>query len=123
NYVEFMGAGVSVDNSPPLVSDVTPIGNSQIKVVFTEYVSQITAEQISNYALNHDVSITSAVLQPDGRTVMLNVSPLTSDIVYNLRISNVKNTSGKTVVTDSYTFSTISSIRINTGGPTVKIDS
>ncbi|TXE07509.1 carbohydrate-binding protein [Gelidibacter salicanalis] len=123
NYVEFMGAGVSIDNSPPLVGDVTPIGNSQIKVIFTEYVTKVTAEQISNYVLNHGVSITSAILQPDGRTVMLAVSPLTSDVIYNLQIRNVKNNSGKAVVTDSYAFSTISSIRINTGGPTVKVDS
>ncbi|WP_299397240.1 putative Ig domain-containing protein [uncultured Gelidibacter sp.] len=119
NYVEFLGAGASLDNSPPLVGSVAPIGNSQVKVVFSEYVTKSSAEELTNYALDNGVTITSAVLQSDGRTVLLEVSTLSSDIVYNLQIQNVKNISGMPIVTDSYSFSTISSIRINAGGPDV----
>ncbi len=116
NYVEFMGAGVSIDNSPPLVGSVTAVGASQVKVVFTEYVTQATAEQLSNYSVDNGITISSAVLQTDGRTVLLAVSTLSSDVVYNLQISNVENTSGLPIATDSYQFSTISSTRINVGG-------
>ncbi|MBJ7881022.1 malectin domain-containing carbohydrate-binding protein [Gelidibacter salicanalis] len=123
NYVEFMGEGVSKDNSPPLIGSVEPIGTSQVKVVFTEYVTKTTAEQLKNYMLDNGISITSAVLQSDGRTVILNVSPLRSGVVYNLKISNVQNLSGMAVVTGNYTFSTMGSIRINVGGPETTLDS
>ncbi|TDU34167.1 PKD domain-containing protein, partial [Gelidibacter sediminis] len=123
NYVEFLGVGVSTDNTPPLVVSVSPIGNTQVKIVFSEYVTKETAEELTNYTLDNGITITSAVLQSDGRTVLLDVSSLSSDIVYNLQIQNVENTSEFSIVTDSYSFSTISSIRINAGGPDVIYDS
>ena len=123
NYVEFLGAGISVDNSPPLVSSVDPIGTGQVKILFSEYIDKTTAEQISNYTLDHGVSITSAKLQSDGRTVFLSTAPLGSDVAYNLKISKVKNTSGLAIVTSSYTFTTTKFLRINSGGPEVNVGS
>ena len=123
NYVEFIGAGVSINNSPPLVSSVTYISTSEVKVLFSEYVTQTTASQVSNYVIDNGISISSAVLQPDGRSVILTVSPLSSDTTYNLQIINVENTSGQSIVTASYSFSTLGSTRINVGGPQVTLDS
>gem|GEM_PF-337924 len=117
NYVEFLGAGVSVDNSPPLVSSVKSIGSGQVKVQFSEYVTEVTAQQVSNYSIDNGITISSAELQSDNLSVILDVSPLSSDVTYNLQISNVENLSGQSIVTDTYPFSIVSSIRINVGGP------
>ncbi|WP_026812697.1 PKD domain-containing protein [Arenibacter certesii] len=123
NFVEFIGAGVSIDNSPPLVNSVKSINTSKVKVVFSEYVTQTSASQVSNYFMDNGISISSAVLQPDDRSVVLTVSPLNPDTTYNLQISNVENISGLAIITGSYSFSTIGSIRINVGGPQVILDS
>ncbi|MEB8330272.1 PKD domain-containing protein [Flavobacteriaceae bacterium KMM 6897] len=117
NYVEFIGAGVSVDNSPPLVSSVQSLGTSQVKVQFSEYVTQATAEQVSNYTIDNGIVISSAVLQSDNLSVILNVSPLSSGVTYNIQVGNVENISGQPIVTDSYPFTTPSAVRINVGGP------
>ncbi|MGI9551831.1 MAG: malectin domain-containing carbohydrate-binding protein [Aurantibacter sp.] len=117
NYVEFIGAGVSTDNSPPLVSNVEALGSTQVQVQFTEYVTQATAELASNYVIDGGITVSSAVLQSDNLTVLLTVSPLSSNTTYNLTVSNVQNQAGIPIVTDSYPFSIVNSVRINVGGP------
>lgn len=116
NYVEFMGSGVSVDNTPPTVHKVEPNGTNNVQIKFSEYVSQSTAENISNYSITNGVTVQSAILQADGQTVLLNTSPLSEGINYSLNISNVQNTSGLSVDPDSYSFFVFEEIRINTGG-------
>ncbi|MRI00238.1 carbohydrate-binding protein [Kriegella sp. EG-1] len=117
NYVEFIGDGVSTDSSPPEVSSVEAMGSTQVKVQFSEYVTTATANQVSNYVIDNGITISSAVLQSDGLTVFLTVSPLSGDTTYNLTVNDVQNISGIPIVTEDYSFSIISSIRINVGGP------
>jgi len=117
NYVEFTGGGVSTDNTPPIVSSVEVNGTTEVLVRFSEYVTQATAEQISNYAIDNGITISSASLQSDGLTVELIVSTLSASITYNLTVSNVQNEAGISIITDSYPFSIVSSTRINVGGP------
>ncbi len=69
NYVEFVGTGVSTDNSPPTVNSVKLDGNTRVNVLFSEYVSQTTAQTIANYSIDNGISISSAQLQSDNRTV------------------------------------------------------
>jgi len=116
NYVEFIGGGVSVDNSPPLVEAAEVTAPGQVTVEFSEYVSQATAELITNYTVNNGITVSSAVLQPDNRRVVLGISPLTPGTTYELTVNNVENTSGLAIVSGSYPISTINTVRINTGG-------
>lgn len=116
NYVEFLGDGISEDNTPPKVQLVEPDGNNKVEVKFSEYVNEGTAENVANYTITNGVTVQSAVLQPDGQTVYLNTSQLSAGIDYNLSISNVQNTSGVTMITDSFSFFVFEEIRINTGG-------
>ncbi|MBM1106783.1 PQQ-dependent sugar dehydrogenase [Aurantibacter crassamenti] len=117
NYVEFIGSGVSIDNSPPEVHSVEAIGSTQVKVKFSEYVSSATANQLSNYSIDNGISISSAQLEPDGLNVVLTVSPISSNDTYNITVSNVKNIAGLTIISDTYSFSNVSSLRLNAGGP------
>ncbi|NNE76038.1 MAG: PKD domain-containing protein, partial [Pricia sp.] len=121
NYVEFIGTGVSTDNSPPLVNTVKATSNSQVTVFFSEYVSQATAETAANYTVDNGVNVISAELQSDNRTVILTTSSLSSGVDYTLTVSNVQNISGISVATDTYTFSVFNEIRINAGGPEITL--
>ena len=117
NYVEFIGQGISTDNSPPLVNSVMPNGSTEVRVQFSEYVSQATAEQLANYSIDNGVSISSANLLSDDLTVSLIVSPLGATTTYNLTVSRVENLVGIPIVTASHPFVVPSSVRINAGGP------
>ncbi|MBC6998001.1 malectin domain-containing carbohydrate-binding protein [Cytophaga sp. FL35] len=116
NYVEFLGDGVSEDNTPPTVKLVEPDGNNKVVIKFSEYVNESTAENVANYTITNGVTVQSAVLQPDGQTVYLNTSQLSAGVDYNLSISNVQNTSDVTMATDSFSFFVFEEIRINVGG-------
>ena len=116
NYVEFVGGGVSVDKSPPLVDIAEVTAPGQVTVEFSEYVSKATAEQVSNYTIDNGVTVSGAVLQPDNRRVVLSISALTPGTTYDLTINNVENTSGLAIVSGAYPISTINTVRINTGG-------
>lgn len=122
NYVEFVGAGVSTDNSSPEVISVKLDGNSQVTVLFSEYIDQNTAQVTANYVIDNGINVSSAVLQSDNRTVVLTTSPLSTGIEYNLTISNVQNTVGLPVVADSFAFSVFEEIRINAGGGEVTLN-
>ncbi|MDO6807541.1 malectin domain-containing carbohydrate-binding protein [Zobellia galactanivorans] len=116
NYIEFLGDGVSEDNTPPEVHRVEPKGNNRVEVKFSEYVNESMAENTSNYSITNGVTIESAELQADGHTVFLNTSLLSEGVDYSLSISNVQNTSDVPMVTDSFSFFVFEEIRINTGG-------
>jgi glucose/arabinose dehydrogenase/PKD repeat protein len=119
NYVEFLGDGTSIDNTPPTIENVSAINSTTVSVQFSEYINESTAEALGNYAIDNAISISSAVLQPDGRTVFLTVSNLDASTGYNVTVSNVQNTSGFPIVTNSYPFDLVGDIRINSGGPQV----
>ncbi|MDT7830227.1 malectin domain-containing carbohydrate-binding protein [Pricia sp. S334] len=116
NYVEFIGGGVSIDKTPPLVDATEVTEPGQVTVEFSEYVNQTTAEQVANYSIDKGITISEAVLQADNRSVILTITPLTPGTTYNLTINNVENTSGLAIVSETREISTLNSVRINTGG-------
>ncbi|MRH99182.1 carbohydrate-binding protein [Kriegella sp. EG-1] len=122
NYVEFIGPGVSTDNTAPEISIVEALSSTEVQVKFSEYVTANTANQISNYNIDNGVTISSAVLQQDGLNVLLTVSPLSSSSSYSVTVSNVQNIAGLPIQTGSYPFSIINSMRINSGGDEVVND-
>ncbi|MFS4492240.1 PKD domain-containing protein [Maribacter sp. 2308TA10-17] len=121
NYVEFLGDGISIDNTPPTVESVSVLNSTTVAVQFSEYLNAATAQTLSNYTIDNNGSISSAVLQEDDRTVFLTVSNLGSGSNYNLTVANVQNTSGLAIVSNSYPFTLIGGVRINSGGPEVSL--
>ncbi len=119
NYIEFTGAGVSTDNSPPYIVKVLSSSTTEVTVEFSETIDQGTAEQTANYAIDNGVTVSSAVLQANGRTVLLTTSILASGTTYNITVSNVANEADIPVVTASHPFSMFELLQINVGGPQV----
>jgi PKD repeat protein len=119
DYIEFLGEGVSVDNTPPIIERVTALNGATIAVKFSEYLNEPSAETIANYAIDNGISIVSAELQVDDRTVYLTTSQLSSGISYLLTVQDVENTKGLGINSETFPFSTVDAIRINAGGPEV----
>ncbi|MEP3209519.1 MAG: malectin domain-containing carbohydrate-binding protein [Maribacter sp.] len=117
DYIEFLGDGVSIDNTPPIVERVSVVNTTTVAVKFSEYLNQSSAETLANYAIDNGINISSADLQVDDRTVYLTTNQLSSGISYLLTVQNVENTSGLGISSDTYPFSILDGIRINAGGP------
>ncbi len=81
---------VSADTTPPSVAWIDSSGSGEnIKIVFTEWVDEITAQKISNYKIDHGINIQKAKLAEDKKSVNLTTSPLTEGVDYTLSIQNI----------------------------------
>lgn len=81
------------------VSSVSVVDATHVKVVFSQKVDQDTAEDTDNYEIG-DLGISEAVLQDDGKTVILELDEedhLSNDSSddYTVKVTDVKSASGK----------------------------
>jgi len=81
------------DNVPPRILNVEAVAQDRIRIVFDEPVSSHSANNPANYRLTDWVSVMSATLQPDGRTVELTTAPMSGGRTYVLTVSNVTDAS------------------------------
>lgn len=90
------------DTSPPLLASAAAVcgDKTQVSVLFSEQVSDSSAQTASNYTLNGGTTVTSAVLQDDKRTVRLTVSPAVTSTRL-LTVSNVSDLAGNTIAGNS----------------------
>ena len=90
------------DTDAPFVANVTPAGNT-LGVVFNEVLEQASAETVSNYTLDNNISVTAASL--NGSVVTLTVSPaLAEGSTYTLIVNNVADVAGNVMTPDTITF-------------------
>ncbi len=61
----------SQDTFPPTLMAVRVLSSTEIKLEFSESLNEASAENVSNYTITPSVSITSAVLQQDKMSVIL----------------------------------------------------
>ena len=122
NYIEFDGAGVSVDRSPPEVLEVRTESATSILVSFSEVLTANTAEALNNYSINQGVSINNASLAPDSRTVILTTSRLTRNVEYILSARQVENQAGLSMAANDFPFTaTFGNGVVNENRPKLKI--
>ena len=79
------------DTTPPTLDCVWAPSQTTVEVVFSEPVEQTSAEADENYAIDKGVTISSATLQADTRTVVLAVSTLSEGVPYTLTVNNVED--------------------------------
>ncbi len=82
----------SPDRWAPKVGKVEAIDKFHIKVRFTEKVDKESAENTANYKIS-GLNIYRAILQSDGRTVLLSTS-IQKDTIYAIEIFEVKDVAG-----------------------------
>jgi hypothetical protein len=81
---------VTVDTQAPEIINVTTgVDGQTVEIVFSEALEQSSAENINNYNINNNVTINSAVLDRDLRTVSLSTSVITENTDYTLSVQNL----------------------------------
>ena len=96
-------ATVVTDNDPPrLISAMRRFTNdTQVVVVFSELVKAATANAATNYTIN-GVTVSSAALAADGKSVLLTVSPgFARGTTKTLTVSAVQDVAGNPVQANS----------------------
>lgn len=108
NDVDFIHANIVFENGKMIlcITDATNTGykdvakptvvwarmqHGKVMVRFSEVVDKASAETLANYVLS-DVTIKSASLMTDNKTVMLEVDGYDSSVSYNLIVKDVKDT-------------------------------
>ncbi|MBN2103835.1 Ig-like domain-containing protein [bacterium] len=59
------------DGVPPTVSKAYLLDVDRLKVIYSESVDEVTAEQVSNYSINNSIAIQQVELQPDQISVII----------------------------------------------------
>jgi hypothetical protein len=59
------------DGIPPTISSVRLLDPDRLKVIFSEPVDEVSAEQVGNYQINNGIVIQRAELQPDQISIVL----------------------------------------------------
>jgi len=92
------------DTDGPVMVEVTPVINTNIKIVFNEDVEESSAETISNYSINNGVTVEAAMQHAFNKSqVNLTVTPLDGE--YELTVQNVEDTFGNVMALQSFSFS------------------
>lgn len=92
---------MGADTVAPFVASVVPTENS-LSVIFNEVLDATSAQNVANYALDNNISITSATLS--GSVVSLAVTPaLVEGTSYTLTVNNISDTAGNTMSAASTT--------------------
>lgn len=87
-------------NAPELVA-VTPNGETQIDVIFSEPLDEPSAETASNYSISNGVQVLGAILDANQTTVHLITSVHERNRTHTLSVSNVKDKDGLAVAAGS----------------------
>ncbi len=86
NWVEFMGSGVSSSSPAIAIENVEALAPIIVAVVFDQPIDEATAQRVENYTIDNNVQVSGAYLQPDQRTVYLEVSPLQVGTLYSIDV-------------------------------------
>jgi hypothetical protein len=76
------------DLTPPTIASVAALGRTTVRVMFSEPVEELSAEDATHYTVNNGVVVLGAVRETDPRVVTLTTAPLASG-TYTLTINNV----------------------------------
>jgi hypothetical protein len=81
---------VKPDTTPPSIVRLSSRDiPTMVRVRFSEPVDRVSAENIDNYEIDHDVKVLSAALGADRKTVTLTTSKFSEGVTYTVKVSNV----------------------------------
>ncbi|MCF7734364.1 MAG: Ig-like domain-containing protein [Akkermansiaceae bacterium] len=92
------------DLTPPLIVEVLGSRSAdEIIITFDEPLDQASAEDVGNYAVSDGVTVLSAVLSANLRTVTLTTSPQALGVAYTLTVNGVQDLAPtpNTIATDT----------------------
>jgi len=77
------------DTSPPTALNARLTTPNSLMVSFNESVASASAQNVANYSINPAINISSAALQSDQRTVLLNTAAHVAGQSYTLTVRNI----------------------------------
>lgn len=91
---EFLGnadpnASDTSDTTRPSVISAAALNETTVTVLFSEALDLTTAQTPANYSISNSISVNSATVTGDNRTVSLTVSPLVKGLSYIVTVNNV----------------------------------
>ena len=91
------------DSIAPTLVAALAVKDTRVDLVFSEPVSTSSAENVANYQVDSGITVASASLSSDERTVSLTVTQLAADTTYTVQVSNVQDVakSPNTIEADS----------------------
>lgn len=75
-----------------------------ILLSFTDRLDSATANDMANYKLSPELAVSAAMLQSDGKSVMLTVGGLADDLQYTVAIGNIRDEERKLTFSGQATF-------------------
>jgi fibronectin type 3 domain-containing protein len=107
NYDGIQGTeSAAVSVAPVGIASISTLSTTSVEVVYTEPVDSTSAQIAANYSISSGVSVTAAVLQSDGITVLLTTSTLANSS-YTLSINHVFTREGNLLPTLSGTLANV----------------
>ncbi|MBM3161330.1 MAG: lamin tail domain-containing protein, partial [Bacteroidetes bacterium] len=98
----------SIDNQPPILNSATANSPTQVDVFFNESLDPTSAQNVINYSINPNISISSATLDPLNTSLihLTTGTALTNGTSYSLTTTNISdistNISGNQTVNFQY---------------------
>lgn len=81
----------TTDTNPPSVANVNSLNQTTVEVVFTEEVTQATAETSMNYVFNPALTVNSIAYDNTTLTATVTHSGLTEGLAYKLTVNNLED--------------------------------
>ena len=92
------------DTNGPIITSVEPLNQTTVIVLFSEAVSILTAENISNYSISNNATVSNAARHPfQSNKVTLTVENMFTG-ANTLTISNVEDMLGNPINTSNFNF-------------------
>ncbi len=82
---------VIADETAPVIDGAVAQSPIQVDIVFSEAVTLASAETVENYQIDQGIQVIAASLNPDNKTVQLQVDSLQLDTVYTVTINNIRD--------------------------------
>jgi hypothetical protein len=79
------------DTTPPTITSVIADASTQVTVVFSEPIEEISATNVSNYSIDNGITVSTATLDSDLMTVILTTSEHVDGTSYILTVNNIKD--------------------------------
>ena len=78
------------DNQAPFITQVTPLGLTELRVLFNEKVDSLSAQKTGNYSVN-GIEIYKAIVENNKKSVRLITTEHTAGVIYDLSAAGIKD--------------------------------
>ena len=83
----------TTDTNPPSIANVFVVDQNTMEIVFTEDITQASAETFSNYVLSPTLTINSSTYNNASLTATITHSPYVEGTAYNITVNNLEDLS------------------------------